>query len=109
MIMGSFDRITTETAHDHETWPGFAAPWSGLEHGLGLGGVLSAAVVGDLAVPERERVVQVHPRGRPAAPRPGPDPRLGEHVGVVAGDRDRGELLDLHGRAELREERSHRV
>jgi hypothetical protein len=43
MIMGSFDRIATETAHDHETEPGLAAPWSGLERGLGLGGVLGAA------------------------------------------------------------------
>src|SRR6202012_2256429 len=43
---------------------------SGLERGSGLGGVLGAAVVGDLAVAEREVVVQVHGGGLAGGPDP---------------------------------------
>jgi homoserine kinase len=80
------------------------ASGSGLQDCLGLGGVLGAAVVGDLAVPEREEMVQVHRRGLAGAAGPGPEPDDGMHVGVVGGEGDRREFLDLHGRAERGEE-----
>ena len=67
---------------------------------IAAGPALRPRRAGAFAVPEREEMVQIHRRGLAGAARPGPEPDDGMHVGGVGGERNRRELLDLHGRAD---------
>src|SRR5271166_3874453 len=82
---------------------------SGPQRGLSLGGVLGASVIGDLPVLEPEEVVQVMVDGSACSARRGPTMYDRVDLGVVGGESERIELLDLHGRAEGLEESSHAV